>query len=71
MAGRGQAEGGEIRRMTRACGPWPAPEARSPRPKSPPVARRKATRFVFTRQVKAERDTDYGCALRRAAPLIA
>ena len=48
MAGRGQAEGGEIRRMTRACGPWPAPEARSPRPKSPPVARRKATRFVFT-----------------------
>jgi len=48
MAGRGCDEGGEIRRMKRACGSYRIPEARSLRPKSPRVARRKATRFVFT-----------------------
>jgi len=77
VAGRGQDEGGESRRIG-GGNARPVPEERSPRPKSPPnssqacadcvnlsAERREATRFLF-----AEEANQHLCALRRSMPLM-
>ena len=49
VAGRGQDEGGESRWIG-GGNARPVPEERSPRPKSPHVERREATRFLFAEE---------------------
>jgi hypothetical protein len=55
---------GESRPDQGRYGARPVPEARSPRPKSPPMERREATRFPIAREAKHDL-----CALRRSMPL--
>jgi len=48
-----------------ACRACPVPEARSPRPKSPRMERREATRFLLAEEAK-----QHICASRRSMPLV-